>query len=259
MRPGTGTREQGDRALFDAIGQRYAAKDLVASARLARKLRLERTLSSIPIGPESVILEIGCGAGFAASYLAGRYRKYVGVDHSPVLIEQARRMNGSSCAEFVAASWRDFSTDIRFDVVIMIGVLHHLAEPAGALARCVELLAPGGVIVVNEPHPGNPLVSVARLLRTRIDGDYSDDQQELSRDAIVGLFRDSGLHEIRVRPQGVVSTPFAEVPMRPAWLFMPLAWLACAIDSGLEGCCSRFLFRLSWNLIVTGCRGELAP
>ncbi len=33
------------------------------------------------------ILEVGCGAGFAAEYLSGFYRSYTGIDHSEELIQ----------------------------------------------------------------------------------------------------------------------------------------------------------------------------
>src|SRR5581483_5354748 len=46
----------------------------------------------------------------------------------------------------------DFRPDVRFDAVVMCDVLEHLADPRGALERCRDLLAPGGVLFVQVPN-----------------------------------------------------------------------------------------------------------
>ena len=39
----------------------------------------------------------------------------------------------------------------------MIGVLHHMPEPENIIQLLEKNLAPGGIIVVNEPQAGIPL------------------------------------------------------------------------------------------------------
>lgn len=50
----------------------------------------------------------------------------------------------------------------RFDLILYIGSLEHMADPVTALAAARHLLAARGRIVVIMPHPWNPLVRLAR-------------------------------------------------------------------------------------------------
>ncbi len=250
----TTPHEQQDRQLFNEVADDYYAKDLHPASRPARRLRLLQTLRAVPLPKAASILEVGCGTGFAASYLAGRYRRYCGLDYAEELIRWAKADNSLPGASFRAMNIKDYSAEEPFDVVLMVGVLHHFDDPASILPHIANQVRPGGWILANEPHPGNPLVRLARQVRKRVDSDYSSGQRELSAGELRELYEGAGLTDIRIRPQGLVSTPFAEVPMRPRWLSVPLARLACVSDRVMEACLGRALHCVSWNLIVAGRR-----
>ncbi|MDH3283649.1 MAG: methyltransferase domain-containing protein [Acidobacteriota bacterium] len=243
-----------DRDLFDRIAERYAAKDLRPASRLARRTRLEQTLRVVPQLDRPAIVELGCGAGFAADYLVGSYDTYLGIDHSASLIELARSLNSFSGARFEVADVHDLSADASADVVLMIGVLHHLEDPRGAMAAAVGLLRPGGWLVVNEPQASNPLIGLARRARKTVDGDYSSDQREMTPAELSGLLSGAGLRETRIAAQGLLSTPFAEVVMRPEWAARPAAALACRLDRSLERLLGRALRPFAWNVVAAGQR-----
>ena len=247
-----GRREEADRELFDRIATRYVRKDLVPSSRCARRQRFESTISAVPMKRSWRVLEVGCGAGFGATYLRGRCQEYVGLDHSRELVRLARQRNGGAATEFVATSIAEFATDREFDLIIMIGVLHHLEEIECAMAAVVPLLAPGGYMVANEPQPANPLVSAIRRMRTVLDREYSSDQVQLDRRELRRIFLHSGLEDIEVRPQGLLSTPFAEMPLTPDWLAAGPARLAWWIDAKVESALGSLLLPLSWNLVAVG-------
>ncbi len=249
--PPTSGRRERDRELFDREAAGLCRKDLVPASRRARRLRLEQTLRTVPLGSRSRVIELGCGAGFAAAYLGGRYGRYVGVDHSAVLITEARARHVDSNVTFVAGSLEEFVTDERFDVAFMIGVLHHLERPAETLAGIARLVVPGGYVAVNEPQSANPLIGLARRLRQRLDRSYSDEQAPLGKARLRALFDSAGLQEVRVVPQGLFSTPFAEVPIRPDFIAAPLCGLACLADRALEAFLGATARPLSWNLVVT--------
>jgi len=248
------SRSERDRVLFDAAANRYCQKDLLPASRRARRHRLERTLRSLPLSSRTSLLEIGCGAGFAASYLRGRFGRYVGVDPSEQLILLARRYNAGPGISFHRTALAEFECGERFDAAFMIGVLHHLEDPEGAVRGVVELLEPGGWLAVNEPQPANPLVSAARKARKLLHSDYSDEQEEIARDQLHAVFERAGLADIRITPQGVFSTPFAEVVLRPAVVMRALSTLTCSFDTLLEETLSSLLCRVSWNLIAVGRR-----
>jgi len=248
----TGRRETADREHFDRIAARYAHKDLRPSSGCARRQRLESTLSVVPMNPSWQVLEVGCGAGFAAPYIRGRCRGYVGLDHSRELVRFAGERNGGPGTEFVAASIAEFATDQMFDLIFMIGVLHHLEDIGDAMAALMQLLSPGGYMVANEPQPANPVVSATRRVRTALDKEYSSDQVQLDRRTLRRVFSQSGLEEIEIRPQGLFATPFAEIPLKPGWLVKGPARFACRIDAAVESIMGSLLLPLSWNLVVVG-------
>lgn len=245
------TRSEIDRKLFDRIAGQYARKDLLPAQRIARQHRLRQTIASVnfPIGK---VLEIGCGAGFAADYLSGMYEEYVGIDYSSELIDFAKNCNERPNACFLVADINDFDTDERFDLVFMIGVLHHLEDPVNSMVRIGRLLKPSGWIIANEPQSGNPLITIARAIRKRVDPTYSPDQDEYSRGQLLEIFRQVGLTQLSTIPQGIFSTPIAEIAMPLQTLITPLSYAACAVDGFLENYIRRLLYPVAWNLIAVG-------
>lgn len=243
-----------DQELFERIAEGYSAKDRHAPSRRARRQRLAQTLSLVPLSSECRLIEVGCGAGYAAEYLRHRYSAYLGLDYSANLIAHAQRQNTGPGIEFQAADVFEFSPPAAADAVFMIGVLHHLPSPGGAVSRMFDWLVPGGWLVANEPQPGNPLVRWARGVRKSTDEDYSDEQLQLTGSEIKSWYEAAGLTDLRIQWQGVFSTPFAEARLKPAWLMGPVAALACASDRAVERFAQRLLPRISWNVIVAGRR-----
>ncbi|HSN53895.1 MAG TPA: class I SAM-dependent methyltransferase [Candidatus Sulfomarinibacteraceae bacterium] len=252
------SRQEADREHFDSIAETYARKDLRASSRCARRRRLESTLARVPMEESWRILEVGCGAGFAAAYLEGRYSSYVGIDQSGRLIEIAGSLNGRHDVEFIATDIEQLAMAGDFDLAFMIGVLHHLTNRESALAKIIGLLRPGAYIAVNEPQPANFAIRAARRLRARIDRSYSDDQDQIPHEELVRTLEGAGLIDVTVWPQGLLSTPFAEVPIGPQLITAGIAHLACRVDVAIEAGAPRLLSRFSWNLIAVGRKPEVA-
>lgn len=247
-------REQSDRELFDRIAANYCEKDLQPASRIARRHRLERTLSAVPFPANARILEVGCGAGFSAEYLRGRYEQYVGLDYSSELIHIARGRHRWKGVRFCTTNIADYTPDEKFDIVFAIGVIHHLADADQLTRRMICLLRPGGWLVANEPQKGNPVIDCSRAIRRRLDGSYSADQVEFSAPELLHLFRSHALQEVRVFPQGFFSTPFAEVVFPAQRVSSALSRVTCWIDGIVEDRPIRPLRRLAWNLVVAGRR-----
>ncbi|QDS86670.1 Phthiotriol/phenolphthiotriol dimycocerosates methyltransferase [Rosistilla ulvae] len=246
--------ESRDRELFDTIAEKYAAKDRSPSVRPARRLRLLQTMRALPQSSlqGKRILEVGCGAGYSVDYLPADYACYLGIDYSEMLIDLARSERQTDRATFATTNARDLKTDEPFDIIFMIGVLHHMDQMDEVVQNLVSLLAPGGWLVVNEPQPSNPIVGLARRLRKQCDASYSDEQLELTGQEMESCFASAGLTSLRLRSQGLMSTPFAEVPMKPSWLTAPASRIACGLDRGIEAVAGRLLTPLTWNVIVAG-------
>jgi cyclopropane fatty-acyl-phospholipid synthase-like methyltransferase len=109
-------------------------------------------VETLEVKPTDRLLEIGCGHGVAVSLVCEKLDSggIVAIDHSPQMIDMARKRN----AECVAAGKASFQTvslheadfgDARFDTVfaIRIGVFVR-GKPARELAVVKDCLAPGG-------------------------------------------------------------------------------------------------------------------
>jgi SAM-dependent methyltransferase len=248
------TRARRDQALFEQVALEYCRKDLTPSARRGRSSRLRQSFAALPPLDRPRLLEAGCGGGFSATYLRGRFAQYLGIDYSENLIAFARQENGGADIHFEVADIMSYQPAEPADVVFMIGVLHHLPEPDRAVAHMRDWLRPGGWFLANEPQSGNPLVQLARRYRKRVDHTYSDEQEELSRQEFARLLTQAGLQNVKVIPQGLLSTPFAETvaPVQP--LARRAAALACRADAVVERFMRPLLYRLAWNLIAVGQR-----
>jgi len=248
-------RESRDRALFDAIAEKYAKKDMFKSSRLARRNRLVRTLDGLDLsGCLGDVLEVGCGAGCSTEYLDGRFLSFTGIDYSEQLIDFANGKFANSRCHFEVANVKDFKPGREFDLIFMIGVLHHLDDISLCIARMVEILRPGGWLVANEPQPANRFIRGLRAIRKKIDQNYSDEQSQMAFADLENYFLNAGLDKIESRPQGIFSTPFAEVVLEPQAITAPLSAVCCLLDRFFESTFPRFSRMLSWNAIAKGCK-----
>lgn len=89
------------------------------------------------------ILDLGCGFGFVSEFAPG---SYLGVDFSPVAVQKAKELHPE--AEFALADFRSFEPPRIFDTVIMIEVLEHLDDPAGAIAFAKQWAAQKIIVTV---------------------------------------------------------------------------------------------------------------
>jgi SAM-dependent methyltransferase len=103
------------------------------------------------LGPETTLVDLGCGTGLLAAAAAAEARRVVGVDPSPAMLEVARRR--SDAVEWVEAGFLTYGHEgDPPELVHSRNAVHHLPDfwKGVALARIHELLAPGGVLVLRD-------------------------------------------------------------------------------------------------------------
>ncbi len=100
------------------------------------------------ISPSGSVLDIGCGEGLLARWLANECSRYVGVDLSAEAIALARAKN-LPFAEFVVADAKDFRPSAQFDVIAFNECLIYFGRPAELVMRLAGALTPGGAIIVS--------------------------------------------------------------------------------------------------------------
>jgi SAM-dependent methyltransferase len=250
--------QEHDRALFDRIADGYYRKDTHPSSRGARRHRIAQSLSRVTLSSDWDVLEVGCGAGLAAKSIEGMYRTYRGVDHCARSVEHALCDVRAENVEFKVVDFDEYNPGVLFNLVFMVGALHHFYDPASTLTHAASLLKPGGWLLLNEPQPANPLIRFARRWRKTVDRTYSKDQVEISQEYIERELNSAGLVNVETFAQGILSTPFAEVVLRPQFIIQLVANMACYCDRMMESLMAKTLRRVSWNLIAIGQRKQIA-
>lgn len=243
-------RADRDRDLFDSIAEDITRKDLDPASSPARRLRIQQSVNLLPYSRVPSLLETGCGAGFGARYIFSFYGDYTGIDYSAKHIERARAINSAPNRSFICSSLEAFPPGKQFDVILMVGVLHHMENPTAQLSHCYDLLKPGGHLVLNEPQEANPLWKVFRRIRQKIDPAYSSEQEFVNPSSLSTQIKEAGFSDCSFRGQGFFSTPFAEVIWPAPHLMKFLSLIACSLDQIMERLLPGLMRRLSWNLIA---------
>jgi SAM-dependent methyltransferase len=119
-------------------------------------LRRQRLKSIAPF-VNGDVLDLGCGHA-PANDLVPAGRRYVGVDVRSVFasaVEQCR-----PGAEFYVRDLERDALDLpgRFDTILMIAIVEHLADPNRVLGQLPGYLAPGGRLLLTTPTPLGHLI-----------------------------------------------------------------------------------------------------
>jgi 2-polyprenyl-6-hydroxyphenyl methylase/3-demethylubiquinone-9 3-methyltransferase len=116
-----------------------------ACARFGRDPRQPSCLAGIRV------LDIGCGGGILCEPLTRLGAAVVGVDPSAANIEAARR---HAAANALAIDYRASAAEAladageRFDLVLAMEVVEHVADVGLFVRRCGEMVKPGGLMIV---------------------------------------------------------------------------------------------------------------
>ena len=101
------------------------------------------------------VLDLGCGAGQLAHYLAAAgAAEVVGVDVSERMLELARAGWAHPRVTYRREAIEEVTfSPARFDLIVSSLVLHYVDDYAGLVLRIAGWLAPGGVLVYSTEHP----------------------------------------------------------------------------------------------------------
>lgn len=132
----------------------------------------------LDVQPDERVLELGCGPGVALAALAERAVSglVVGVDHSPVMISQAQRLNAAAVAtcrvRLLRSSVEDLLLDPAepeppldepFDAVLAVNNVGFWTEPDRCLIGVRRLLRPAGrIALVSQPRSPGATAATSR-------------------------------------------------------------------------------------------------
>jgi 2-polyprenyl-6-hydroxyphenyl methylase/3-demethylubiquinone-9 3-methyltransferase len=158
------------------------------------------------------LLDIGCGGGLLAEPMARLGAEVVGADAAARNIPVARLHAEQSgleidyrhtTAEDLAAAGE------RFDVVLNMEVVEHVADPLAYLTACQQLLKPGGLMICStlNRNPKSYLMAIIgaeHVMRWLPRGTH-DWSKFITPDELYGLIRKAGLDP--VDRKGMVFNP----------------------------------------------------
>lgn len=178
------------------------------AAQFGRDLKAPRPFDGLRL------LDIGCGGGLLSEPMARLGATVVGADAAGGNIPVARLHAEQSgltidyrhcAAEDLAAAGE------RFDVVLAMEIIEHVADPQGFVNTCAELLAPGGLMFCSTMNR-NPksymmaIIGAERVMRWLPVGTH-DWSKFVTPDELYTLIRSAGLDP--VDRKGMVFNPLS--------------------------------------------------
>ena len=143
-------------AMFDAIAPGYDVTNRVISLGLDVGWR-RRTVLSLGLAPESVVLDLACGTGDLCLELARHGITPIGVDRSAGMLQEARTTAPLVRGDGLGLPFRSGA----LDGLVCGFALRNFAALPPVLAECARVLRPGGRMALLEVDaPTNPLLRI---------------------------------------------------------------------------------------------------
>jgi 2-polyprenyl-6-hydroxyphenyl methylase/3-demethylubiquinone-9 3-methyltransferase len=160
------------------------------------------------LGPQTRVLDVGCGNGAVANEFVKLGCKVVGIDLSDTGIGIARELCPMARFEVLPADanvLRDLGEE-PFDLVYSLEVIEHLYDPRSFLDGCFAATKPGCLSICSTPYHGY----LKNLMLAALDGwdnHHCSDAagshiKFFSRNTLSALFTEAGFHQLQFRGAG---------------------------------------------------------
>jgi SAM-dependent methyltransferase len=191
-------------ALFDRIGRQFLTYYDSAQGAVRGEVVRTNLSSFLPKHPVNV-LDVGCGEGLDALWLARQGYTVTAIDPSPTMLASARlaakrltrnerlKLRLLECDDNGAVGLLDAHS---FDLVVCHGVIMYQDDDASFLANLSSLLAPGGILSLVARNAD------ALAYRPATEGDYGEarrliEQRSLSAGRLGAVTRAHSMHMLR--------------------------------------------------------------
>jgi predicted TPR repeat methyltransferase len=151
-------------------------------------------------------IDLGCGTGLAAAAFAKEVDRFIGIDLSPGMIEQARATG--LYAELVVADMVDGLRglkDASADLVLAADAMVYVPDLAPVTGEVSRVLAPGGVLAFTVETHGGDGVIIGAGLRYAHGAHHVREQIKAAGLALVGLQEASPRTEDNLPVRGLVA------------------------------------------------------
>jgi SAM-dependent methyltransferase len=180
-------------AVEESIG--FSGMELDYFARRKANLLLDLARRRLGDPGKLTWLDVGCGIGLTDGFLTGHVGRLLGVDTSREAIDRALKSNPEVAYTAYDGDRLPYG-DAAADLAFAICVFHHVpVEERPGLARELRrVVRPGGLVVVIEHNPLNPLT---RLAVSRCE--FDADAVLLTRRRARRMLAEVGLQQVEAR------------------------------------------------------------
>jgi ArsR family transcriptional regulator len=140
-----------------------------------------------------IVGDLGCGTGQVSAALAPFVARVIAVDTSAAMLQAAkRRLQGVANVDLRRGDLEALPIDDgRLDAATLMLVLHHVPEPARAVAEVARVLKPGGRVIITDMQPHD---------RDNYRQQMGHVWLGFPNDHVAGMLTDSGFEHVRVVP-----------------------------------------------------------
>ena len=103
-------------------------------------------------GVTQSLLELGLGHGYTTDIFSRRFVRHVVLEGSPAVICNFRKKYPDCKAQIIETYFEKFTSNERFDVIVLGFILEHVEDPQLILRRFRDFLAPGGKMFIAVPN-----------------------------------------------------------------------------------------------------------
>ncbi|MFN0264322.1 ArsR/SmtB family transcription factor [Tepidamorphus sp. 3E244] len=118
---------------------------------------IEAAMLALAPASMDLMVDLGTGTARMLELFSRKYRRAIGIDQSPDMLAYARnRLDraGLSAAQVRRGDMLDLGSELRgADFVVMHQVLHFLDDPAAAIRGAIDILVPGGMLMIVDFKP----------------------------------------------------------------------------------------------------------
>jgi ubiquinone/menaquinone biosynthesis C-methylase UbiE len=129
---------------------RWADAGRAESMERGHRSATEAATSHWVLGSDDVLLDVGCGNGWALRMLLDRGAgRGVGIDVSPGMVERARAASNPARTRFEVAPAAQLPlADAEISHVLSVEALYYTPDPARTLAEWARVTRPGGQLAI---------------------------------------------------------------------------------------------------------------
>jgi SAM-dependent methyltransferase len=146
--------ENVDHKAVDSFGAEWAKYDQSALSQKELSVAFAEYFSLLDWSSiattDCVAMDVGCGSGRWAEFVAPRVGTLVLVDPSALALEVARQKLSAfdNCSFFQTTTQNLPGDDGSYDLIYSLGVLHHIPDTYAGIEDCIKKLKPGAPLLL---------------------------------------------------------------------------------------------------------------